>query len=67
MTAIAAILRNVLHLFVDDGSLALAVIGVVAISAGLAAMVPDRLIAGTMLAGGCMVVLVANVVISARR
>jgi hypothetical protein len=67
MTVIAAILRNLLHLFVDDGSLALAVIGVVAISAGLAAMVPDRLIAGAALAGGCALVLVTNVGISARR
>jgi hypothetical protein len=67
MTVIAAILRNLVHLFVDDGSLALAVIGVVAISAGLAETVPDRLIAGAVLAGGCALVLIANVVISARR
>jgi hypothetical protein len=59
---LAAILRDVLGLFVDDGSLALAILGVVAIAAIIAAFAPDRpLLAGAMLALGCLSVLLVNV------
>jgi hypothetical protein len=68
MSILAAILREVAGLFVDDGSLALAILGVVAIAAILAALAPDLpLLAGATLVLGCLGVLLGNVVRAARR
>lgn len=62
MTALLALLRDVVGLFVDDGSLALAILGVVAIAAIVAALTPNMpLLAGAVLLAGSLGVLVVNV------
>lgn len=68
MTSLANALRVLLHLFVDDGSLALAIVAVVMLSAGLAALMPDRpLLVGIALLGGCLAILLANVMRAAQK
>jgi hypothetical protein len=68
VSVLAAILRDVAGLFVDDGSLALAILGVVAIAAVVAALAPDLpLLAGATLVLGCLGVLLVNVTREARR
>jgi hypothetical protein len=62
-----ALLRDVAGLFVDDGSLALAILGVVVIAAIVAALVPTMpLIAGATLLLGCAAVLLVNVMCARR-
>lgn len=61
------VLREVIGLFVDDGALALEICGIVALSALLATASPKTLLlAGTVLAMGCPVVLVLNTLRAAR-
>jgi hypothetical protein len=68
MTALANALRVLVELFVDDGALAIAIVAVVTLSAGLAALLPGQpLLAGIVLLGGCLAVLTANVLRAARR
>jgi hypothetical protein len=68
MTTFAAILRELIGLFIDDGSLALAILGVVAIAAIVAALAPAvTLLAGATLVLGCLGVLLINVRRAARR
>jgi hypothetical protein len=68
MTAFANALRVLVKLFVDDGALAIAILAIVMLSAGLAALLPDHpLFAGIMLLGGCIAVLAANVMQAAQR
>jgi hypothetical protein len=63
-----AVLRELIGLFVDDGSLALMILAVVTLAGILATLMPDlRLAAGAILLFGCLGVLVANVAIAARR
>jgi hypothetical protein len=60
-------LRELIGLFVDDGALALEICGIVALVALLATALPKTLLlAGTVLAIGCPVVLVLNTLRSAR-
>ena len=55
------VLRELIGLFVDDGARALEICGIVALSALLATALPKTLLlAGTVLAMGCPVVLVLN-------
>jgi uncharacterized membrane protein len=62
-----ALVRDVVSLFVDDGSLALAILGVVAIAAIVAALTPNMpLLAGAALLVGSLGVLVVNVLRAAR-
>lgn len=62
MNALITAFREVTGLFVDDGWLALAILAVVAISALIAAAMPDvPLAAGAVLLFGCLGVLAANV------
>ena len=62
MSTVMVLLRDVVGLFVDDGSLALAILGVVVIAAIVAALVPTMpLIAGATLLLGSAGVLLANV------
>jgi hypothetical protein len=61
MRTIKAIFRELMRLFVDDGSLALAIMVVVLFAAFLTAVAPSPLIAGAVLLVGCLSVLVANV------
>jgi hypothetical protein len=66
MTALATVPRVLVRLFVDDGSLALAIIAVIALAAGTAALGRPT-IAGVVLLGGCLTVLLGNVLRAARR
>jgi hypothetical protein len=68
MSTLRQIFREVIGLFVDDGSLALAIIAVVLFAATVAAIAPDdRLAAGGVLLLGCLGVLATNVSRGARR
>ncbi len=63
MTMLAALVRELAGLFVDDGSLALAIAGVVVIAAISAVLMPNLpLAAGTVLLFGCLGVLFGNVI-----
>ncbi len=63
MTMLAALMRGLAGLFVDDGSLALAIAGVVVIAAISAVLMPNLpLAAGAVLLFGCLGVLFGNVI-----
>jgi hypothetical protein len=66
MTALVRILRELAGLFVDDGSLALAIVAVVVLAAAIASLIPG-LLAGAVLVVGCLGVLLTNVMIAALR
>jgi len=67
MFSVAAILKELWGLFVDDGSLALALVGWVAICAfGLPRLPIPVLWHGPLLFAGCVVVLVLTVLRAAR-
>jgi hypothetical protein len=62
MNALAAVIREIAGLFVDDGWLALAILAVVLLAGAFAALMPDApLAAGAILLLGCLGVLLANV------
>jgi hypothetical protein len=65
MTALLDFLRQLVGLFVDDGSLALAILGVVAAAALVASRLPG--VAGVVLVLGCLGVLFINVLKAAQR
>jgi hypothetical protein len=68
MKALAAALREVAGLFVDDGSLALEILAVVVLAALAATVLPAvPLAAGGILLLGCVGVLFANVARATRR
>jgi hypothetical protein len=68
MRTLIAILREVANLFVDDGSLALAILAVVAIAAFLAIVLKASALAvGLVLLGGCAAVLIENIIRTVRR
>ncbi len=68
MTMLAAIFRELAGLFVDDGSLALAILGIVVLASIFAALMPGMpLLAGAVLLFGCLGVLLANVMKAAQR
>ncbi len=61
MNVLTAVAHEVLGLFVDDGSLALAILAVVVLAAVAAAILPSvPLLAGAILLLGCLGVLLAN-------
>ncbi|MDB5516523.1 MAG: hypothetical protein JWQ17_3281 [Tardiphaga sp.] len=67
MSALIAFGRELAGLFVDDGSLALAILGIIAVAALLARLLPDQpLVAGAILLFGCLGALIANVARAAR-
>ena len=67
MSLLIAFLRELVGLFVEDGSLALAIVCIVALAALLAFLVPDlSLAAGAILLFGCLGVLLANVLRAAQ-
>ena len=67
MTMLATAFRMLVGLFVDDGSLALAILVVVLFSGIFATLMPDTpLVAGAVLLIGCLAVLLANVKKAAR-
>jgi hypothetical protein len=62
MNTLRAALRELIGLFVDDGSLALQIVGVVMLAALSAILIPDiQMAAGGILLLGCLGVLLANV------
>ncbi|HXQ07946.1 MAG TPA: hypothetical protein VN831_24750 [Bradyrhizobium sp.] len=68
MNVLIAVLRELIGLFVDDGSLALMILAVVMLAGILATLTPDlNLVAGALLLFGCLGVLLANVARAARR
>jgi hypothetical protein len=68
MTMLATALRMLVGLFVDDGSLALAIIAIVLLSWICATTMPDLpLAAGAVLLVGCLRVLFANVMKAEQR
>jgi len=68
MRTLIAILREVAGLFVDDGSLALAILAVVGVAAFLAIILKASALAvGLVLLGGCVAVLIENVIRTVRR
>ena len=67
MNMLIAVLRELIGLFVDDGSLALMILAVVMLAGILATLMPDlHLAAGALLLFGCLCVLLANVARAAR-
>jgi hypothetical protein len=68
VTSLLAFLRDVAGLFVDDGSLALAILGVVVVAAIVAALTPGvPLLSGAILLLGNLGALLVNVTRAARR
>jgi hypothetical protein len=68
MRTLIAILREVAGLFVDDGSLALAILAVVGVAAFLAIILKASALAvGLVLLGGCAAVLIENIMRTVRR
>jgi hypothetical protein len=68
MNMLGAVVREMLGLFVEDGSLALEILAVVILAGISAALVPDApLVAGAILLFGCLGVLLTNVARAARR
>ena len=68
MRALAAALREVVGLFVDDGLLALQLVAVVAAAALCMGLAPDRpLLAGGLLFLGTLAALLTNVLRASRR
>ncbi len=68
MTMLATVFQMVIGLFVDDGSLALSIIGIVVLSSIIAKLMPDMpLASGAVLLVGCLGVLFSNVMKAAQR
>jgi hypothetical protein len=68
MTMLATAFRMLIGLFVDDGSLALAIVAIVLLSWVFATLLPDApLVTGAVLLVGCLGVLLANFLKAARR
>jgi hypothetical protein len=67
MSRLTSVLRELVGLFVDDGSLALAILGVVVLARIVAALAPSApMAAGMVLMVGCLGVLLGNAVRAAR-
>lgn len=66
MKVARALVRELIGLFIDDGALALSIVGVVGAAALLAAE-GDSDLAGALLLVGCLGVLLVNVARAARR
>ena len=66
MNALKEMFNELVGLFVEDGSLALAVLGVVATATLLAVLAAPKALIGCLLLGGCLAVLAENV-LRARR
>jgi hypothetical protein len=67
MTTLVAVCRELTGLFIDDGSLALAILMVVVMAGLSASLMPDvPLAGGVVLLLGCLGVLLANVLRASR-
>ena len=67
MNIISLILRELVGMFVDDEFLALAVLAVVAVAAGLAAWLAPPLLVGGVLLIGCVAVVVSSALRASRK
>jgi hypothetical protein len=68
MNMLETVFRELLGLFVDDGSLAVQILAVVILAAISAAFVPSvPLVTGAILLFGCLGVLLANLAKASRR
>lgn len=68
MNMLVAVFRELTGLFIDDGSLALAILGVVLLSAFVVSVMPSVPMAGAgILLFGCHGVLLVNVLTASRR
>ncbi len=68
MRMLVAVLRELIGLFIDDGSLALAILAVVLVAAMATVLVPNLpLAAGAILLFGCLGALIENVLRVRRR
>jgi len=68
MNSLGAVLRELAGLFIEDGSLALEIVAVVALAGLSATLISDApLITGGILLFGCLGVLFANVALAVRR
>ena len=67
MSVLVAVLRELAGLFVDDGALALAIIGIVVLASIAATAMPEVPMAGAILLLGCLGALFVNVMQAARR
>ncbi len=68
MSLLNTALRELIGLFIDDGWLAAAIIGVVAVAAVIATLIPGgALAAGAILLCGLLAVLLVNTLAAARR
>jgi len=64
MSTVSTALRKLLGLFVDDGWLAAAILGVVASTGAVRFMLPTRpMLGGTILLIGCLAVLARSVLV----
>ena len=67
MKALMGLIRPVAALFVDDGWLAFAILGIVALAAFCAYLLPNfPLVAGATILLGCLGVLLANVLMASK-
>ena len=67
MTTLVAVCRELIGLFIDDGSLALAILVVVVLAGLSASLMPDvPLAGGVVLLLGCLSVLLGNVLRASR-
>ena len=67
MSTIAAILRELAGLFVEDNRLALAIIALVAVTIGLHGLGAPSIVVGLLLAGGSLALLAENVLRARKR
>lgn len=67
MTALTALLKELIGLFVDDGALALAIAAIVVLAGISAAIIPGvPAVPGAILSVGCLAALFVNVMRSGR-
>ncbi len=67
MTTVAAILRKLIGLFIDDGSLAKAIVVVVVLAAIFAGVDAPAAVTGSVLLFGCLIAVLENVLRTARK
>jgi hypothetical protein len=67
MSILRLVLRELAGMFVDDGNLAISIIGVVAVTAMSAAVTAPLPVTGGVLFVGCVLALIMNVIGTMRR
>lgn len=67
MSTFVLIVRELIGLFIDDGSLAIAIAAVVALGLGVAAVDGPQLVTGSVLFFGPLIVLLENILRTVRK